>query len=351
VNPYLALVALVSGASLLLTLPLVPAVLELYRKSDAVPLSVVQENAGEIRHFAHSFRSYIKGLETDLQRSALSGIASAGTLRDGTQYVVLGGPDQPVPLQDNVCPVLVATNWDLQIPPGITFLKDIYTVRDLVGGEGSNYRAILADGNIQLASSARVLRWVHASGELSVDVGCRLQGRASSNRVVRLHRDCRFLRLNAPLISISCKEENCSAPDPFASRELSPTVQRVLHEDDFEIRPGEVVRTSLVVRKTLLVGKGARVCGNLKSCGDMVVESHACIEGSLISGQRMRIGPSCAIYGPVIAERDMSIAAYTRCGTAAHPTTVSAPRIAVEEGVVIFGTLWARESGQVVERA
>ena len=349
-NPYLALVALVSSAGLLFALPLVPAVLELYRKSDAVPLSVVQENAGEIRHFAESFRSYIKGLEPDLRRSLSSGVGATGMLRDGTQYVALGRPDQPIPLHDNVCPVLVATNWDLQVPSGITFAKDIYTVADLTGGEGSNYRAILADGNIRLDSSARVLRWIHASGELSVGAGCRLQGRASSNRLVRLQRDCTFLRLNAPVISIACAGDGSGTADPFAGCEFAPTLQRVLHEGDFEIHPGEVVRTNLVVRGMLRVGAGARVCGSLKSGKDMVLESHAYVEGSLISGRRMRIGPSCAVCGPVIAERGMSIAAGTRCGTTAHPTTVSAPRIEVEEGVVIFGTLWARESGMVVER-
>ena len=62
----------------------------------------------------------------------------------------------------------------------------------------------------------------------------------------------------------------------------------------------------------------------------------------------MRIGPRCAIHGPVIAERELAIAAGTRCGTLKHPTTVSAPHIEVEEGVVVFGTLWARERGQVV---
>ena len=31
-----------------------------------------------------------------------------------------------------------------------------------------------------------------------------------------------------------------------------------------------------------------------------------------------------------------------------YPTTVSAPRIAINEGAVVFGTLWARERGEVV---
>jgi hypothetical protein len=33
-----------------------------------------------------------------------------------------------------------------------------------------------------------------------------------------------------------------------------------------------------------------------------------------------------------------------------RPTTVSAPWIQVEEGAVVFGTLWAREDGKVVAR-
>jgi len=352
VSPYLAVAALFSFVSLLLALPLVPAILELHRKSDAMPLSVIQQNAGEIRHFADSFRIYIKRLEPDLQRSFSSGQAATGTLPDGTNYMVLGGPDEPIPTQGNACPVLIATNSDLKTPPGITFLKDIYAGRDFAGGENNNYRAILANGNIQLGPSTCVLRWLHASGELSVGSGCVLQGRVSSDCAVRLQRECTFLRLNAPFIATSEPENSGNTrPDPFEGREFSPTVDRVLHDGDFEIKADEIIRTNLVVRGDLRVGAGARVCGSLKSCKDMVLESHACVEGSLISGRRMHIGPHCAIYGPVIAEREMFIETGTRCGSRAKATTVSAPHIEVEEGVLIFGTLWARESGRVVAKA
>lgn len=80
----------------------------------------------------------------------------------------------------------------------------------------------------------------------------------------------------------------------------------------------------------------------------MVLEGGVLVEGSLISARKMSIGPHCAIHGPVVAERELAIAAGARCGTLEHPTTVSAPNIDVKEGVVVFGTLWARERGQVV---
>jgi hypothetical protein len=73
VNPYLAVAALVVTVSLMFMLPLVPALSELYRKSDALPLNVVQENAGDVRHFANGFRNYIQVLEPTLRRCVSDG--------------------------------------------------------------------------------------------------------------------------------------------------------------------------------------------------------------------------------------------------------------------------------------
>jgi hypothetical protein len=94
VNPFIAVTALVFVVGLMFTLPLLPALVELRRKTDALPLSVVQQNAGEIRHFANSFRTYIQGLDPILQRCVDSGTTATGTLADGEEYVVLGRADE-----------------------------------------------------------------------------------------------------------------------------------------------------------------------------------------------------------------------------------------------------------------
>jgi hypothetical protein len=86
----------------------------------------------------------------------------------------------------------------------------------------------------------------------------------------------------------------------------------------------------------------------VKSVGDMVLGAGVSVQGSLISGKQMVIGRDSAVNGPIIAERALHISAGTRCGSLQHPTTVSAPRIEAEEGIVVFGTLWAREHGEVV---
>jgi len=355
VNPNLAVAALVLMVSVMFLLPLIPALVELRRKSDALPLSVVQQNAGEIRHFANSFRDYIKGLEPTMQRCVADGTSASGTLPDGEEYVVLGRVDEPLVLaleqRDAIHPVVMAAAADLTLPPEATFSKDIYAGGQFEGGEKNNYRAILGEKNVHLGAASRVLRWVHAVGEFTAGLGCRLYGRISSDSLIRLDADCSFLRLNAPRIEIGPGAINADATTPSLSIPAnagSGISRRFLHDGDFEVKAGQVITSNIVIRGKLHIRSGARVCGSVKSVKDMVIEDGVSVEGSLISARKMRIGPHCAIHGPVVAERELAIATGVRCGTLEHPTTVSAPRIEVEEGAVVFGTLWAREYGQVV---
>src|ERR1700690_4534031 len=108
-NPYFAVAALVFVVSLMFMLPLVPALVELKRKSDALPLNVIQQNAGEIRHFANSFRIYIQALNPILQQCIASGATATGTLPDGVQYLALDRCEDPqaLPIQQPgaTCPV------------------------------------------------------------------------------------------------------------------------------------------------------------------------------------------------------------------------------------------------------
>jgi len=356
VNPYLALAVVIFLAGTVFMLPLVPAWVELHRKSDALPLSVIQQHAGEIKHFADSFRNYIKELEPVLRESLNSEAAVFGTLPDGTDYLVLGRGDEalrlPLKEEDGLCPMLIATSSDLLLPSDITFSKDIYSGGRFIGGRKNHYRAILGEKEVHLSTASRVMRWVHAVGEFQADLGCELYGRISSDLHIRLQSGCSFQRLNAPKIEIS-EAGKTDLPLAALSRDRAAwnSTRRLLHDGNFEIPAGEVFLGNLVVRGELRIGSGARVQGSVKGDKGVVLEAGVAVEGSLMSAGKMRIGTNCDIHGPVIAERNMVIASGTHCGAADQPTTVSAPWIEVEEGVVVFGTLWAREHGQVARKS
>lgn len=349
-NPFFAVVGLILLTGALMMLPLLPALAELRGKSDALPLSVIQQHTGEIRFFADGFRSYMRGLEPALRECVISGAHATGTMPDGADYLVLGRGEEalflPFRERNEFKPVMIASATDLLLPSETNFSKDVYSAGSVIGGTKNRYRAILAEKDIQLGRESSVMRWVHAVGQFSADPACRLYGRVSSDTGIRLAAECSFLRLNAPYIAIGPEVDGAPIPSPVPADVV--VHQRLFHDGDFEVRAGEVFQGNLVVRGRLRVGVGARVCGSVKSEKELVLEPGVSIEGSLISASTMQIGSHCMVRGPVIAERTVLIQKGTRCGTLQNPTTVSAPNIEIEEGVVVFGTLWAREEGEAV---
>ncbi len=178
----------------------------MHSKSDALPLSVIQQHTGEIRFFADGFRSYMKGLEPALRECVSSGTHATGTMPDGSEYLVLGRGAEalflPFREQNEFRPVMIASATDLLLPSETNFSKDIYSAGSVIGSTENRYRAILAEEDIRLGRESSVMRWVHAVGEFSADPGCRLYGRVSSDTGIRLSAECSFLRLNAPYIAI-----------------------------------------------------------------------------------------------------------------------------------------------------
>jgi predicted acyltransferase (DUF342 family) len=350
-NPALATAILVIFAGILFTLPLLPAIIELRLKRDAQPLDVIQQHAGEIRHFSYGFRSYIADLLMPLRECVALGTTTHGTMPDGDQYLLLGRADD-APLvsvegETATCQSVVAAGMDVILPDGITFTKEVYAAGEITGGEKSVFRALLGEKDIHLGRASTVIRWAHAVGAFRADRDCDLYGRISSDREIQLESGCAFQRLNAPRIVMGHSDPE----ETNVGAETAPTSLpggRRLVDEDLEIQAGEIVSANIVTRGRLHIGAGARMLGSVKSHEHMTLEAGVHVEGSLISASTMRIGPDCRITGPIIAERGIAIETGTRCGSLWVPTTVSAPTIEIADGVTVFGTIWARTEGQVV---
>jgi predicted acyltransferase (DUF342 family) len=350
-NPALATVLLVLLAGVLFTLPLLPALRELRLKRDAQPLDVIQQYAGEIRHFSFGFRTYITDLREPLRKCVESGTAARGRMADGDQYLLLGHADDALFLsiggKSPICQSVVAAGTDVVLPDAITFAKEVYAAGKFTGGEKSVFRAILGEKDIHLRQASTVIRWAHAVGAFRADRDCDLCGRISSDNEIQLESGCAFQRLNAPRILLGHLHMEEASGDRKTVLAPLPGGRRLVNED-LEIQPGEIVSENIVTRGMLQIGAGARVLGSVKSHKHMVIEHGVDVRGSLISASTMHIGPNCRIAGPVIAERGIVIETGTLCGSLSVPTTVSALTIEIADGVVVFGTIWARTEGQVV---
>ena len=338
----------------LLAVPMIPAFRELMKKSDGAPLKVVQQHAGDIRFFADSFRNYISRIQKTVDECELYGSDGLIVMPDGIACLVLAqrNPDHDFGIDSHrVCSKVIAAVETLQLPADTTFEQDIYARRRVEGGVNSHYRAILGERDVHLGPSSTVMRWVHAVEEIECAAGCDLHGRISSEKSIQLQAGCRFTRLNAPRIEIGLEAADEIPPLALSRehKEAASTRPRLLCDGNFEIAPGSVFEKNLVVRGELRVGAGARILGDIKAQKLAVLEDGVVAHGSLISSGEMRIGQGCRIQGPVIAEQSVVMEKRSCVGTPELPATVSAPRIQIAEGALVFGTLWAREQGVVVQ--
>ena len=335
-------------------LVLLPALIELYWPKDNLPLKVVREFDGNISNFAIGFGRLIESELGSILASSVSGVKH-GTLssgeaylltRDGAQLLSEGGEGETF---DRI--LVCADNSSL--PDNVVFAKEVYAAGDMTCGQGTIFRAVLANGNISLGSDSGVLRWMHAKGRISVASGSRIVGRASSDSGIELSENVSFERLYAPRMEFVSGPETVQDSGPLPEWAPDDKARRVgSHwriDGDASIPSRHACHSALVVEGTLDIGGGGWMHAAIKGKKDLRLGADCRCDDAVIAGNALEIGENCRIKGPLISESAILLKRGSIVGTDEFPTTVTAPRITVEPGVVVYGSVWAREQGKVNE--
>ena len=354
------IVLLFAITALMLTLSLVPALLEWYAKTDAEPLRVVREHDTSIRHFATSFRTQINtffddhGIELDNPPTPFNAVWHIDEPVSflGTTHAPEFSPDE---IRDRrINRVLIGTA-SMFLPGDMVYEEEIYCCGDLTTGDRTAYRALYAEREISLGDESVVVRWLHACGAATVGARSRLFGRLSADQSVTLGADCEFERISSPVIRF--------APDAAPARHLpgSGTFESWTPDEALEPLDSATLKTNgslaipdhvrvdkhLIVKRSLTYGEGVEVSGDTKAVKSMRIKRGAVIKGSLICTGLIEIEADCRIKGPVVSELGIRIGTGCVIGTPAKPTTVSAPDIAIAPGAQVSGSVWAGAHGRV----
>jgi cytoskeletal protein CcmA (bactofilin family) len=349
-------------------LPFIPALRELRNPQDDSPLRVSRESDVDIRHFAKGFHSFIEdGFADRFDRCLESGISLAGTLADGSRYLLIGNDDPLLFSEEEALnrasERLLLSTGDLELKGDASFLGEIYSRASIQGGPRNIYRALLADGDIRLDEQSTTLRWLHGEGRVEANRECCLHGRVSAGEVIALTGGCRFERLGAKRIEFGQVMDDVRQPDDPETRprveERSPhqlhrkakfSARRCLVDTrKLDVPPSSLLDYNLVATGELRIGMGCRILGSIKSHSDIILDEKVEITGSVVAGRNLRVSSGCRINGLVIAEGDTVLCNGTVIGTADKPTTVSVESLLVEPGTLVHGSVWAHQRGEVLE--
>jgi carbonic anhydrase/acetyltransferase-like protein (isoleucine patch superfamily) len=352
-----AVALLFLGTVLWFLLPLLPALRELFRPTDIMPLQVVGRDAGDVALFARGFQAYVtrqlERLPTDSTEELL------GKLPDGTPFVRARRLAEPLvaeAMREEGLDRVVVLTGPASFAGGQTFLREVYARAALAGGPGSIYRALLGDAGLALGPGSTVLRWVHARGELLVGDGSLLAGRASSDQAIRLGQGVSFDRLAAPRIVVgggSTVPDSVAVPAAPLDLPLDRARQVGDHlriEGDLVIPAGAVVGGHLVVTGTLRIGPGARLTGNVKAHRAIEIGAGAVLEGAVVSRAQITTDLRARVAGPLVAEAEVSVGPGSVIGDPQRPTSLACPRVVLGAGVTVHGLITATAGGSTAEQ-
>ncbi len=353
--------ALIFAALLLATsawflLPLAPALKELFRPTDAEPLTMVGQDSGDLMIFAEGFRNYLRNQVPEVVSTGVMTSAAADHLPDGTPFVhVNGRPEVLLEAADaqRFISQLVLASGPVQLPGGETFLLELYAHDTFTGGPGAVYRAILGESDVRIGEGSTVLRWVHAEHDLTIGDGSHLSSRASAVGEMRLGEGVRFSRVRATRIIVGADTPlPAGVPEPLLAGTMKmPRSARqergfIRVGGDLAIPPGESVLGTLVVRGTLRLGANARISGSAKVHGACHLEAGAIVDGSLVCRGDIHLAKGCRVVGPVIADGDVWLGEGCSVGVPGHPASVAGADVVCGKGSQIYGAVTARVDGQ-----
>lgn len=341
-----------------LLLPIIPALRELIAPTDIAPLTVVSRESSDIAFFANNFRRYILPQIEKFDFSLIQDSEPA-KLHDGTPFVRVQGVAQ-LPFQQhlsmNAVDYLIIAGDGTTMPDGMTVMREVYGVGSLRGGTDCAYRAILAEGDLELRMKSVVLRWVHSVGALDVHEGTILHGRASSDQALHLASGVTFEWIAAPVISVvPAKEDAIGKVEGKVQRSPIDLGDMVAMSDntyrsdgDFTVAENSLLTGHLVVTGALVIGSGSHVRGNLKAHETVTLGDGCKIDGSIVARSTVIIGENCVIVGPLISEQEITVGHGSAIGTLEKPATISAPRVSLHTGVTVSGMVVVKNEGKTV---
>lgn len=335
------------------TLPLLPALRELFWPTDVDPLTMVGRDNADISRFARHFREYVQRNLRQLPAGTAVG-DHLGKLPDGTLFLrlVQGSHVADAPLPQGIQDRLLVLERPTTLAGGERFQLEVWARGALTGGPRAVYRAVLAEDILRLGEHSTVTRWVHSRGPMDVGAGSTLYGRTSSEQSVRLGREVAFERVGAPLVTVGEATPREGAPPggelvpvqvPEHARRLGDHLRI---DGDFSLPPHSVLDGNLVVAGELRLAPGARVRGSVKAHREITLEEGAVVEGSVVSERSIRLGPSTWVRGPVITEAAAVLDAAAAVGTRTQPTTISARTVLLAQGVTVCGHIVTQDGGE-----
>lgn len=319
-------------------IPFIPAIIELLRPRDALPLVIPMNYSKDPRYFGRSFRNILRDSLVDIRPGIIEIKLSKNEEIEITYSKKIG-------IGERIDHILYIIG-DLVSEENARFSKEVYVRGDAYIGSDNALRAIAVDGNLNISRRVSLLRWADAEGKVDVYEDCNLGISITSEDEIRIRKGCRFKRLyGLPIITFSIDNN----PIPCLAKEDISNKTWVIDRDRTIIPPFTRIDKDLIVKKDLIVRKGCILVGSIKTYGNLILEEDINIIGNLFSEKDIEIGDNCTITGDAFSQGKITVKEKVRIGRAGTVKSVIGKEgIILSQGVIIYGYVMTEGLGMVI---
>jgi len=340
---------LVTGFLLLILLPFVPGLIEVYWPRDVYPLPIDTGYVKDPRYLGRSLRRIMSAALGGRQES--DGRHQVRMSRDEVVEVF-----QRFELADGAATDLVFyVRGELRAGRRVTLQRDGWVRGDAVLGPGASLRTLACDGNLRLGADTGVIRWVDSEGDLIAGRNCRLGHHAAAGGKLQLDDGCRFRRLaGQPILTPRATPGGATPPPPLRrpviEAEQIATVEDMTHwtRGDRTIAAGEELRRPLVVKGELICEPGAVLPFTAAADGRISLGAGVTVHGDLFCEGPVEVGTGATVTGNIFSQDTVRLAAGVRVGSAGAPKSVIGKKgVRLAEEVTIHGYVQTDGQGEV----
>ena len=324
--------------SLIVTMPFIPTLVELFKKTDSKPLKISdhilkdpRSNTGHVFwHFAN-----LIGLENVADIAGKIATQNPFFITP-TSWVVPFGL-LPTPPKGTA---RVVSSGDLELSPKTRYLTKILSLKSIRTARDNALHEVHARENLTLADRARVIWW--ASGQdIEIHDQCHLPGKTEAKGEIRLLGNVWFHLLEAPSIcSKNLTPKTFLMKQPPQAEELRTVIQ-----GDYVVEAGTALHSTLIVRGRLLISEGAKVFGNVKCHKDFILAPGAQVFGNIVGKENGTLQGGNFVGGSLLTQKTLKIGPTSQIGTPDHLVTLSALTLRISGPFQAHGVIRAWKMG------
>jgi predicted acyltransferase (DUF342 family) len=340
---------LLLGFVLLILVPFVPGLFEVYWPRDRYPLPLNVDYVKDPRYLGRSARAIL--------RAALGGLTEV----PGQHAVRLSRDEQvdvslelDVPRHTALGPLQYVAG-SLRVGEEANCARDVHCGGNARLEAGATLRALACDGDAFLAPQVRITRWIDVAGDLQAGIGADLGAHACAGGRLETAHGVRFTRMTgAPVCTTGYAGDVADDPpaalyegvDLAAVRDVTDVAHRTA--GDLTVAPGDDPDRHRIVLGDLLLRAGARLRGSVKVYGAVRLEAGAVILGDVFAEGDVELASGARVRGNVFSQETVRLGTGCRVGRTGGVKSVVARRGVVLAGdVAVHGHVETSREGRV----